>query len=172
MAHASRWLPFCLVAALILLFSTDFFSGGSVYMAVQTQVIEKVVTVDDGFYYFEEFLFQKGSHALCFVMLAVAAFPLRKKPLGAQLALSLCGLVALGSEMLQALSQTRKPAVLDVGIDLAAAIIGLNLLFHPPAPLARAGAWLVERTAPPLAGSGSRVSRSEQERVAAAARNS
>lgn len=131
------WTPFCLLTLFILSFSTDFLSGETAYVAVERQVTEKLGAVDDGFFYFEQFIFYKGSHSLVFFLLALATFPVKAKRRGAPLAMLFCGLVALGSEVLQAFTTSHQPAVLDVAIDLVAAILGLHLLFCPPAFLER-----------------------------------
>jgi len=79
---------------------------------------------------------------LAFLLLALSAFPAKAGgPSGARRALGLCGLVALGSEALQAASDTRSPAVTDVAVNLLAALVGVRLLFVPPSFLGPLATW-------------------------------
>lgn len=143
------WLPFALLAALILFFSTDWFSGDRVYSFLQEDLVRRPIREDeliDRVY----LPVRKAGHILAFVLLGLSVFPLKKRGRdGFGYGVLWCTVVAVASELVQLFSQYRLPSLLDVAVNLGASALGLRLLFAPPAFLKRAG--------PPAKGAWSRA---------------
>ena len=131
------FLPFVLVTALIFLYSTDFFTLSRFSDAVVDGFLAGSVSEDSVVWEYFWFATRKLLHIAAFVVLAFSTFPLRRKRRGACYSFLMCGAVGLASELIQALTVTRIPAVTDVAINLAASLAGLRLLFVPPDVLYR-----------------------------------
>lgn len=132
-----------MLSALILLFSTDWFSGDRVYSAIQEDLVGRPITEDD---FIDRWYvpLRKTGHFLIFVLLGLSLFPLKKRSEdGFRRAFLCCTAVAVASELVQLLSQNRQPGMRDVAVNLVAAFLGLRLLFSPPAflrgPISPAG---------------------------------
>lgn len=134
---AVSFLPFFLMGGLICLFSTDTFTGDSVSALIDRNFVPNHVTESSPIPI--GIILEKGNHFAAFLLLGLSGFAFkRRKTKSAFLhAFSACALVALGSEVLQAFTETRAPAVLDVALDMAAALCGLWLLYSAPAAARR-----------------------------------
>ncbi len=143
------WLPFALLAALILFFSTDWFSGDRVYSFLQEDLVRR--TIRENEFIDRAYLpVRKAGHILAFVLLGLSVFPLKKRGReGFRYGVLWCAVVAVASELVQLFSQYRHPSLLDVVVNLGASVLGLLLLFAPPA--------FLQRTAQPAKGAWSRA---------------
>jgi len=127
-ASRTRWVlafaPFWCVVAVILVFCTDTFTANSVADGISSHI-----TDDDLASLFFRF-FCGLRHAAAFLVLGLVAFPFfRFRAHGWCVAMAACGGVALLSEVFQGLfTLTRKPALIDIGVDLVAATAGFGLL--------------------------------------------
>ena len=131
--RAGSWAAFAVLSTVILLYSTDFVTGDSVYLAMVESLSGKPFDVENDLTHYGHIIFRKGNHLAAFFLLGLSTIPLRKVARDARrLAVFCCASVALASEMVQLLSVFRHPAVYDVAVNLAAALLGLWLVFHPP----------------------------------------
>ncbi len=131
--RAGSWIGFAVLSAVILVYSTDFVTGQSAYLALVESLSGKPVDVEDNLTNFGHTVFRKSNHVLAFFLLGLSTIPFRRVARDARrLAVACCASVALASEMVQVLSVFRHPAVYDVAVNLAAALLGLWLVFQPP----------------------------------------
>ncbi len=129
----ANWLPALIALGFIMLGSTDYLSGHEIAVRIDIQV-ERVTGVNDWVYP----LLKKLSHVGTFFGAALTLFPLRRRRQGLRLAVVLLAAISLFSEIVQAISLTRLPAVSDVAVNLCASLSGCYLLFNPP-PFVLAG---------------------------------
>ena len=128
-----NWAPFVFLSTFILVYSTDFVTGDSVYVAMVESVSGKPVDVENNLIHYGLLIFRKGNHLAAFFLLGLSTIPFRKVARDARrLAVFCCASVALASETIQVFSVFCHPAVYDVAVNLAAALLGLWLVFHPP----------------------------------------
>ena len=131
--RAGSWIGFAVLSAVILVYSTDFVTGQSAYLALVESLSGKPVDVEDNLTNFGHTVFRKSNHVVAFFLLGLSTIPFRRVARDARrLAVFCCASVALASEMVQVLSVFRHPAVYDVAVNLAAALLGLWLAFQPP----------------------------------------
>ena len=131
--HAGSWAAFAVLSVVILVYSTDFVTGDSAYVAMVESLSGKPVDVEDDLTLFGHTVFRKSNHVVAFFLLGLSTIPFRKVARDARrLAVFCCASVALASETIQLFSVFRHPAVYDVAMNLAAALLGLWLVFHPP----------------------------------------
>ena len=123
-----QWIPFLLATGLILIYSTDFYTRDFVYVGDMVSSVEDEALATDLWT-----AYNKSRHLVAFLVLGLAAFPLRKQAHGFRRALLLCALVGSFSEFVQLFSQTHHAKVSDIMVDVVAATMGLRLLFAPPA---------------------------------------
>lgn len=119
-------VPFLCVTAVILAFCTDALTATSVANEVSARI--GFQNDDSASLFFYSFCGMR--HIAAFIALSLASLPfLRVRTHGWSVALAACGGVALLSEIFQGLvTATRKPAVIDVCVDLIATAAGLSLL--------------------------------------------
>ena len=132
MTRVRAWIPFSLLTAAIFVFSSDLLTGDRAYAAMQDAL---GTPHDDLLFHYGHIAFHKANHLLAFTLLGLFTFPLRNEASGQGplRALCCCACVALGSELFQFHSNSRSTQVTDVAINLGASMLGLWLLFLPPA---------------------------------------
>ena len=130
---AGSWAAFAVLSVVILVYSTDFATEDSAYLAMVESLSGKPVDVEDDLTLYGYIIFRKSNHVVAFFLLGLSTIPFRKVAGDARrLAVFLCASVALASETIQLFSVFRHPAVYDVAVNLAASLLGLWLVFHPP----------------------------------------
>lgn len=142
------WAPIAVLTVVLLLASTGWAPGSGTYWAFQRSLMGNPVIADEyiiNYAHYGHTIYRKLSHVAVFLLLGLCMFPLRGNPGALRLAIFCCVIVALGSELVQVFSDTRRPKVYDVGLNLAGVLLGLRLLFHPPRFLraVASGNWLL-----------------------------
>lgn len=129
-----RWLPLIFVTAFLLVSSTDWFTGERAYAETGGRLLEVVAPGNETLRDAVPYPCRKVAHVFAFGLLALCTFPFKERPsLAARASLYYCAVFALATELTQALTKFRDPAVTDVALNLASALAGIGLLYAPPA---------------------------------------
>lgn len=130
--RAVYWLSLICVSGLIFAACMDRAGDNTATQGVRETVdgLDAFVPVDVGEYVVQAIW--KMVHLGQFVLLGICAIAFRTLKCDARRwAFLHCGAVSLGSEILQAFTQLRHPAVFDVAVNLVGATAGFALVYRP-----------------------------------------